>query len=356
MYLLRCAVAPVATRRGATCPEAPQHESKSLAKLIDLKNMTNLCILLFACLVAVTTVHAQTATTTPLDRQVAITIDDLPVNGASEAHGWITEKLVAAVVRHEVPAIGFVNEGKLYADGELVPERVALLQQWIDAGLELGNHQYAHANLHRTPLATYQQGILRGETVTRQLMEDAGQTLRYFRHPYLRTGETLGKRDSLHAFLAAHGYEVAPVSIDNSEWIFASAYERAAQREDTAQMTRIAEAYIPYMNAKFAYFEQQEQDFLGRTMKHTLLLHANRLNADHFDELVAMMRKRGYRFITLEDALTDPAYAMPDTYAGPAGISWLHRWALTAGRRGDFFAGEPATPRFVLDEAGIESE
>lgn len=305
---------------------------------------------------AVSTVRAQSVTTTPFVREVAITIDDLPVNGDPEAHPWITEKLVAAIVRNEVPAIGFVNEGKLYEDGELDPARVALLQRWIDAGLELGNHQYAHDDLHTTSLEAYQEGILRGEIVTRGLMEAAGKALRYFRHPYLHSGETLGKRDSLHAFLAAHGYDVAPVTIDNSEWIFAFAYERAAQRSDTTQMQRIAEAYIPYMEAKFAHFEQQEQAFLGRPMKHTLLLHANRLNAEYFDALVAMLRARGYRFIPLEDALTDPAYALPDTYAGRGGISWLHRWALTEGRDNDFFAGEPATPRFVLDEAGIESE
>jgi hypothetical protein len=68
-----------------------------------------------------------------------------------------------------------------------------------------------------------------------------------------------------------------------------------------------------------------------------------------------MMERRGYRFITLADALTDEAYKSDDTFTGPAGISWIHRWALTRGVKDDFFRGEPRTPAFVMKEAGVAS-
>lgn len=110
------------------------------------------------------------------------------------------------------------------------------------------------------------------------------------------------------------------------------------------------------MNSKFEYFEKASIASLGRAMKHVLLLHANALNADHFSALVGMMRQRGYAFVTLEEALTDSAYALPDTYAGAEGISWLQRWAITKGVDKTFFAGEPTTPEFVMQQAGIASE
>jgi hypothetical protein len=78
------------------------------------------------------------------------------------------------------------------------------------------------------------------------------------------------------------------------------------------------------------------------------------LNADWFDELAASMRARGYRFITLDRALEDPAYRSADTYTGPAGLTWLHRWALTAGKKP--LAGEPAAPKWVVAAAGMDSE
>ena len=88
-------------------------------------------------------------------RQVAITFDDLP--GASVGRGDLeyferfTTELLAALACHQVPAIGFVNEGKVVSNGAVVPARVALLKQWADAGLELGNHSYSHGDLHSMP-------------------------------------------------------------------------------------------------------------------------------------------------------------------------------------------------------------
>jgi hypothetical protein len=43
-----------------------------------------------------------------------------------------------------------------------------------------------------------------------------------------------------------------------------------------------------------------------------------------------MVRGRGYRFVTLEQALSDDAYKLP-TAQTPRGLSWLHRWRLAKG-------------------------
>ncbi|MEK7726762.1 MAG: hypothetical protein AAB354_00045, partial [candidate division KSB1 bacterium] len=162
--------------------------------------------------------------------------------------------------------------------------------------------------------------------------------------------------DRSSAFLAEHGYAVAPVTIDNSEWIFAHAYVRASERGDAELQRRVGEAYVPYMERKFEFYEKQSRDLFGREIKQTLLVHANLLNADYFDALAAMLVNRGYAFITLEEALRDEAYHSQDTYVGPAGISWLQRWAMTLGKGKDFFAGEPRAPEFVVKAAGLEAE
>lgn len=44
------------------------------------------------------------------------------------------------------------------------------------------------------------------------------------------------------------------------------------------------------------------------------------------------LHRRGYRFVSLAEALADPAYEVPDRYEGPRGPSWLQRWAITMGR------------------------
>lgn len=146
------------------------------------------------------------------------------------------------------------------------------------------------------------------------------------------------------------------MTVDNPEWIFARAYDNAVERGDEAMRRRIGEAYVPYMEQKFVYFEKQSRNLFGYEIKQVLLLHANTLNADYFGAVADRLIKRGYVFIRLEEALRDQAFRSNDTYIGLGGLSWLDRWALTQGKKGDFFQGEPATPEFVLNAAGVVSE
>ncbi|MBD0319165.1 MAG: polysaccharide deacetylase family protein [Gemmatimonadetes bacterium] len=262
-------------------------------------------------------------------RVVAVTFDDLPGQaGDAAAAGDLMRKLVASVHRQGVPAIGFVNEGKLRPDpGGLT----ALLRMWRDAGLELGNHTYSHPSAHRTPLLEYLADIARGDSVTRRLLADRGARPRYFRHPMLHTGRTLAYRDEVHRVLARRGSRVAPVTFDNQEFAFALVYARAVQRRDSAQMRRIVDGYLRHMEASFGHFEALSTALFGREIPQVLLLHANRLNADHFDALAALLRRRGYRFAPMDEVLRDRAYTSRDTYTGPKGLSWLERWAATRG-------------------------
>jgi peptidoglycan/xylan/chitin deacetylase (PgdA/CDA1 family) len=243
-----------------------------------------------------------------------------------------------------VPAIGFVNEGKLEAGGALVPARVALLKQWADAGIELGNHSYSHHDLHTTPLEDFKQDVIRGEPITKKLMGDAGKRLRFFRHPFLHTGRDAATRRDFETFLAERGYRVAPVTIDNYDYTFARAYDRASHG---AERQRVVDTYIAYMTSVVTYYEAQSQLLLGREQPQVLLLHANALNGRTFDALAAMLRNRGYTFVPLEAAIEDEAYKKRDEFYGPGGITWLHRWALTEGKRGAFFAGEPVVPAWI---------
>jgi hypothetical protein len=105
------------------------------------------------------------------------------------------------------------------------------------------------------------------------------------------------------------------------------------------------------MERMFEFYERMSRELFGREIAQTLLVHANALNADHFDRVAAMLKRRGYRFITLDEALKDKAYDHRDTYTGATGISWLQRWAIT---RGGNFKKEPALSPYMqqFDPAG----
>ena len=276
-------------------------------------------------------------------REVAVTFDDLPATqGDYGLMKRITDSLLAKLGIEKVPAIGFVTEYRL-ADGQEKIRRTALLKQWLDNGHDLGNHSFSHVSIDRSTVKQYTDDVIRGETVVRQLLKDKGKQLVYYRHTQLRTGPTEEYRMQLASFLKNHGYTVAPVTVDNNDFLFTIAYSRAKQKGDAALQKRIVDTYIDYMESVFAHFEKLSRDFLGREIKQTLLLHANEINADHFDKLAAMLRKRGYRFITLDEALTDPAYKLPEAQS-TRGLSWLHRWMLAKGLE---MREEPLEPEWI---------
>lgn len=282
------------------------------------------------------------------DRQIAVTIDDLPAGNANFMSATditqMTTKLLAALQQQKIPAVGFVNEKKLYRPGE-VDERIKALDLWLDAGLELGNHTFSHSSLNKVGLKAFEDDVIQGESVTRLLLTQHKLKLRYFRHPFLDAGRDLQTRREVEAFLSERGYRIAPVTLDAWDWMFGGIYEDAKKRGDIGLMQEMVNSYFAYTGVVFAYYEQLSKQLMGYEPKQILLLHGNWLEADHISELADLIRKRGYRFITLEDALSDQAYSLPDMYVGEEGTSWLDHWAITQGKP---LQGFPAVPESIV--------
>ncbi|MDX6445667.1 MAG: hypothetical protein QOH71_2741 [Blastocatellia bacterium] len=276
-------------------------------------------------------------------KEIAITIDDLPLNGPQfnlERLRGMTGRLLSGIKKNQIPVVGFVNESLLYVPAE-TEARIALLKAWSDAGVELGNHTFAHVGFSTTSLTEYEDDFIRGDTVTRMLLKEKGQTPRYFRHPFLRLGPTKETERTFENFIAGRGYQIAPVTVDTMDWMFTVAYANARTRGDSELMKRVSEEYLKFAGLKFEFCEQVTNDLFGHQIRQILLLHANELNADNWDELVTILKRRGYQFITLEQALKDPVYQFPDKYKDTS--DWLAHWSFSKGKT---FAS-PKPPEFI---------
>ena len=283
-------------------------------------------------------------------RYVAITFDDLPVvcRCPSDAERrYITDELIATFKEFNIPVLGVVNEQKLETDGRLDSSKVDLLRKWLDAGHELGNHGYSHKDINAITMQEYQQEILLGERVTRELARDAGLPFRFYRHPYLSAGDDLATRKKLDDFLKQHKYLIAPNTITYQDYTFSGAYETALADGDTLLAKKIRNAYLDYTMARWQAAEQHARDLFGRDIRHILMVHANRLNADAFADVARMMSDRGYSFVSIDEALEDPVYARPDTFDGKVGVTWLSRWSAEMGHKKNY--GTTRVPQFVLD-------
>jgi peptidoglycan/xylan/chitin deacetylase (PgdA/CDA1 family) len=270
---------------------------------------------------------AATAAAPATAEEVAVTFDDLPTMALSPDTPYAaqtTRLLLAGLKRHHITATGFVNEVKLEARDKT--QRIGLLQQWLAAGMDLGNHTYDHPHF-ATDVAAEIAEITKGEVETRRLLAARGREPHWFRHPYLETGATPHAQQALETWLGAHNYRVAPVSLENSDWLFAAPYDEAVMKGDAAGAARIRAAYLAFTAQIVPWYRQAALDVLGRRPALVLLLHATRLNADTLDGLVKILADNGLKPASLERAADDAAYAIPDDPATTNGQPWIARWA-----------------------------
>jgi peptidoglycan/xylan/chitin deacetylase (PgdA/CDA1 family) len=284
-------------------------------------------------------------------KRVCFSFDDLPVVSYGIADTSFQKKLVVKLVtslkENKIPAIGFVNEKKLFNPNGINQFQVSLLKVWVNNELDLGNHTYSHPDYNSVSFKDYSMDILKGEAITKELLSHKGKSVKYFRHPFLHVGNTKEKADSLSDFLFKIGYLVAPVTIDNEDYLFALAYARAKKNNNPKLMTQIGSDYVSYMEKKVNYFEKQAYKLFGRNINQVLLLHASLLNSDYLDSLAQMFKRNNYIFVSMDDALKDEAYKMDISVYGKWGISWIDKWALSQGKKGDFFKDEPVTPEYI---------
>ena len=284
-------------------------------------------------------------------KQVCFSFDDLPVVSYGITDTVFQEKLVNNLVKslnnNKIQAIGFVNESNLYDNEGVNQFQVKLLKIWVNSGLDLGNHTFSHPDYNTVSFKDYSEDILKGETISRKILNDRGKSIKYFRHPFLHVGNSKVKADSLSDFLLKKGYHVAPVTIDNEDYLFALAYKRATVKKNTGLMQRIGRDYVNYIEKKLNYYNNQANRLFGRAINQILLLHVSSLNSDYIDSLITMFKKNNFIFVNMDKAIEDQVYKTEVTAFGNWGISWLDRWALSQGKKGDFFREDPSTPDYI---------
>ena len=263
--------------------------------------------------------------------EIAITFDDLPCQQDESANTQmrINELILSALKKYHAPAIGFVNEGKIYNTNNENEQKgkIEILKLWVDSGFDLGNHTYSHPFLRNSKLFEFEQEVIKGAKISRKLMEAKGKKYQYFRHPYLDTGTDKNTRAEFEAFLKKQNYIIAPVTIDTDDYKFNQQLLNHPQDKD-----KIIAKYLEHTKIKFAFYKSASRKIFGRNIKHIWLLHDNLLNSYAMEDLLKITQSLDYKFITLADALKDDAHNESDNYYEPFGTSWLYRWDYTRGK------------------------
>jgi peptidoglycan/xylan/chitin deacetylase (PgdA/CDA1 family) len=258
-------------------------------------------------------------------QQVAITLDDLPEHGDLPPH--MTRLGVARSFLNEFkkeklpPVYGFVNAVAL----EDMPSEIRVLQAWRAAGQPLGSHTYTHLNLSAVSVEKYEADIARDEPLLEKLMK--GEDWRWFRYPYLREGDTLEKRDAIRSYMKQRGYRTAQVSLNFEDWAWNDPYARCSEKHNAKEIAWLHDSYLAAADTAITQYRELTHTLYGRDISYVLLLHIGPFDAKMFPELVALLRRRGFSFVSLPEAMKDSAYAEDPNVAMPNGLTFQEQVA-----------------------------
>ncbi|HEY5809369.1 MAG TPA: polysaccharide deacetylase family protein [Povalibacter sp.] len=245
--------------------------------------------------------------------KVAITFDDLPVNGSlskgvSEAD--IVKRVLPILAAAKAPpSYGFINARKLESN----PNGALALKLWMAGGQRVGNHTYSHIDLTKNSVADFGRDVLLNEPALQLLA--VGDEWRWFRYPYLHEGDTLEKRHEMRKFLADHGYAIAQTTLDYEDYMWNSVYARCLDKGDKKAIEWLHSSYLETAAAYFDLNREMAQRVYGREINHVLLLHLGAFSPEILPALFELMKKKGFELVTLEEAQRDPAYLRDPDYA-----------------------------------------
>jgi hypothetical protein len=110
----------------------------------------------------------------------------------------------------------------------------------------------------------------------------------------------------------------------------------------------LRDEYLALTITAIEFAEKISPQIFGREIPQILLIHSNDINADCLDEMLKQFEARGYKFVTLDAAMADPAYQTKDTYISKYGPTWFFRWSKSKGMDLDF-KGDPDPAKWIMD-------
>ena len=252
--------------------------------------------------------------------QVAFTFDDLPAHGPlppGMVRPEVVKSILATLKREQMPPIyGFVN-GFRVAE---YPYQIKILQAWRDAGEPLGNHTWSHPEMDKLTASQYEHNIAKNEPILKRL-EPEGDW-HWFRYPFLEEGNTVEKREQVRGWLKAHQYRIAEVTIDFQDYSWNEPYARCAAKGDQQAIGELHDTYLAAADQYIRVYRQLSHTLYGRDTRYVLLMHIGAFDARMLPELIALFRTRGFKFVTLEQAMADPVYQQDPKVPAPGGTTF----------------------------------
>jgi peptidoglycan/xylan/chitin deacetylase (PgdA/CDA1 family) len=257
-------------------------------------------------------------------QKVAITFDDLPLNGdlpPGVTRVQIARDTIAVLEKaHMPPAYGFINAKKLEGNADAAEA----LRIWA-AAEPFGTHTYSHLDLNQNPAEAFEREIDENEPVL-ELLAKPGQDWHWLRYPFLREGDTVEKRRAVRSYLNEHHYRIAQVTLDWEDYLWNSAYARCETKKDEKSIAWLRSSYLNIAASYLDLGRDMAKLVYGHDINHVLLLHLGAFSSTILPDLFALMKQKGFKPVTLEESQSDPVYEGDPDAATQSGGTLLEPW------------------------------
>jgi peptidoglycan/xylan/chitin deacetylase (PgdA/CDA1 family) len=261
--------------------------------------------------------------------KVAITVDDIPEHGdlpPGISREDVSRGILKVFKKNGIDHVyGFTN-GTFMDDS---PDEIGILKEWLIAGYPLGNHTYSHPNLNEVTANSYIADIAKQDRLllTLATFSPLIQQRHMFRYPFLDEGSTLAKRNAVREYLARNGYRIAEVTIDYSDWAWTDAYARCVGKHDDKTIQWLKDHVAESADHHLRDSRTNAKLLFNRDIAQILLIHIALFNTVTLDKIVKDWRTQGVEFVSLDEALSDPVYAINPNLAYEGGRSFLEQVA-----------------------------
>ena len=292
---------------------------------------------------------------TVAQKKVSITIDDVPNSLLYKGDGF-RSRLLNLIDSMKLPVAIFINEVKIF-DIDEADESLRMLDEWIESpNVIVGNHGYKHRMYSEEGIDSFKIDVLQGEAISKPLAlrHDKGET--YYRFPYNDLGKDAHEHKLAVDYLDSRGYTVTPFTVHSDDWLVTQLYEHYKKAGRTKDAERVGREFVEFTLKNFDYMETLTDKKVGRNVSQIYLMHDNLLNADYLDDLLTALIKRGYTFISLDEAMKDPVYKQTDYYDQRHGISWVYRWIKDPQQRMQLMRGQPDSQAFEKELTQVKKK
>ncbi len=254
---------------------------------------------------------------TSAQTEMAITFNDL-----QEASPFDVKLLVESLKKNRIHGVYAFVSGKGVRGVAAIEES---LNMWRNAGHKFGNHTFTHMTSGVGPVKEMIEDIEKNETV---LVDYARETseLKVMRFPFYRIGSTEAAKTQMQNYLNSRNYKIAEVTIGFDDYPYKKFYEACLAKGQGA-LDKLEAFYLQSAVENLRFAIRQAREIFGEKekIKHILRIHPIRYTSLTMSKLIAAFKKEGVKFISLENAMSDPLFSRTWTDKGIEDLPFLDR-------------------------------